>query len=660
MRSNIYGIQKVEETNVRSNRDVAMSSTGAMSQGSEAGSEIAGSGGAMVGAVVGLGVGLYANKQAKKEEKRLRTAQQGYNKFVGSMAGRAARSQQVVGPQAKKGMVSKGRYQVAEIEGAGAGKVGEIHTDKNFNIKTVANGAPKHENGGVTVSVKEGDIIFPTQGKDKDYRSVMRDIKRYKMGDSKAGKRLRARRDKLPKDSDYEFEDGGVVDVQGNSDDPKPFIPYADQSRNETFGFDPETYSEESPLNPNNKLEAQAKESNLDPAKVKEFVDENKNLIREVNKKGNYKKLETRLKAYDIDPKQFQDHLDKTVGGGSNITGAAGIGPKVSEATSKLVNMYEEGDATLADSTAGPLDAFSSPDTVPKKPPLDEEEPTGFKGTGLDPSAVLNQTDADISALFDSDTPMRINTIDTEDEDSPIKDAITSAIKDKVGRDSRGNPLKRANIFANLALGTSPAEQVTRRNFLPEEAKYRDLSHNARQANVENRNFQTRRGERQTSRSTSLGTNAQVNAQYMRQAQEINEREAGRQYQTDMGNLGLRNQAKETNFNMAHRYDEQDAQNRAAKQKFLSQAAAETATLAQYDEQRGYMMDLDAKKLAQDKESMQYVGSKYFTYDEDGNKVYGGPGSPKRTKQRQYDFNTELGINPDGSVNKKKTATRLK
>jgi hypothetical protein len=327
--------------------------------------------------------------------------------------------------------------------------------------------------------------------------------------------------------------------------------------------------------------------------------------------------------------------------------------------------MYEKGDEIASESTAGPFDRFSSPDTVPKKPPLDEEEPTGFKGTGLDPSAILNQTDADTSALFDSETPMRINTIDTSAEE-PKTDSKLSEFKDKVkdrfqntdGSSEYNNALKRANIFANLAMGTGPAEKVTRRNFIPEEGKYRDLSDNARQANIENRNFQTRRLNSQTSRGASLGTNAQVNAQYMRQAQEINEREAGRQYQTEMGNLGLRNQAKQTNLQMADRYDELDAQNRAARQKFLSQAAAETSTLAQFDEQRKYMMYLDSKKLAQDKESMKYIGSKYFGYDKYGNRRYSGPNSANRVKEERYDFNTELNLNPDGSVKKEKTSTK--
>jgi hypothetical protein len=696
MRGNIYGIQKVEESDVRSNRDIALTTSGMAAQGAKMGSAL-GPYGAAAGALVGAGAGLYANKKAKKEEENRVASQQGYNRFVETMSGRAARSQQSVGPQARNGMKSKGRYQMAEIEGAGPGKVGEIHTDKNFNIKNVANGAPKHENGGVTVGVKDGDVIFPTQGKDGDYRNVMRDIKRYKMGDERAGKRLRARRDKLPKDSDYNFEGGGVVgkpyskaefaklqsdgimvDMDYNSykeqyladqdadetdfegiDDSAPFIPYADQSRNKVDENNfPENYSKSSPLNPNNKLEAQAKESNLDPNKVKEFIDENKNLIKEVNNKGNYKKLETRLKAYDIDPKQFQDHLDKTVGEGSNITGSAGIGPKFSKATSKLVDMYKEGDNTLANSTPAPFDAFSSPDTVPKKPPLDEEEPTGFKGTGLDPSEILLRENADLAGEFGSDTPMRINAIDTEEEKEKEKEKTKLNLlqrgKDAIENIDFGNenPLKRTNILANLAKGLEPSEQVTRRNFIPEESEYRDLSESARQANIENRNFQTRRLQGQTNRGAALGTNAQVNAQYMRQAQEINEREAGRQYQTDMGNVALRNQAKQANLQMANQYDQQDAQNRAASQKFLSQAAAETTNLSQYDEQRKYMMDRDNRQFAQDRESMQYVGSKYFGYDENGNRRYSGPGSAKKARRERYDFNTELGLNPDGSVKK--------
>jgi len=74
-----------------------------------------------------------------------------------------------------------------EIEGK---KYPEIHTDKNFNIKTL--GTIPHSKGGNKVMAREGDVVFPTQNSGKKYVKVMDAIKR---GDKKT---LESIRKKLP------------------------------------------------------------------------------------------------------------------------------------------------------------------------------------------------------------------------------------------------------------------------------------------------------------------------------------------------------------------------------------------------------------------------------------------------------------------------------
>jgi hypothetical protein len=74
-----------------------------------------------------------------------------------------------------------------EIEGK---KYPEIHTDKNFNIKTL--GTIPHSKGGNKVMATEGDVVFPTQNSGKKYVKVMNAIKK---GDKKT---LESIRKKLP------------------------------------------------------------------------------------------------------------------------------------------------------------------------------------------------------------------------------------------------------------------------------------------------------------------------------------------------------------------------------------------------------------------------------------------------------------------------------
>lgn len=74
----------------------------------------------------------------------------------------------------------------------------EIHTDVNFNLKNI--GTNSHSNGGTKVQASEGDVIFDTQNSKSKYQSIMNDIKRVKLGDMNAKRRLEKERDSLPKD----------------------------------------------------------------------------------------------------------------------------------------------------------------------------------------------------------------------------------------------------------------------------------------------------------------------------------------------------------------------------------------------------------------------------------------------------------------------------
>jgi len=132
---------------------------------------------------------------------------------------------------------------------------------------------------------------------------------------------------------------------------------------------------------------------------------------------------------------------------------------------------------------------------------------------------------------------------------------------------------------------------------------------------MEERNYMQRAMEGRVDRSGSLGTSAQLQSQYRGQMEAINEAEAAKQLATQQANTQLMNQVSQANTQMDVRYDEMDAQNRAARQAFQSTAAAETAELAQYDEQRRYMRDLDEARMDMDERSLKYIGSRRYGID---------------------------------------------
>ena len=202
--NNIFGIQKTEEVTPRSNLDMVLGASGAASQGAQLGSNF-GPWGAGIGAGVGFAAGLAGQQASKNIERRQYDAAKSYNRFVYNLEGRLPQNENMVPTQARNGYVSSSQ-EIAEIEGNEKTGYGEIHVDKNYNIKNVANGQPSHENGGMKVVMDKSDIVFDTQKNPNKYKQVMENIKRYKLsGDKRAKEWLDKEAASKPSDSDYGY-----------------------------------------------------------------------------------------------------------------------------------------------------------------------------------------------------------------------------------------------------------------------------------------------------------------------------------------------------------------------------------------------------------------------------------------------------------------------
>jgi hypothetical protein len=179
----------------------------------------------------------------------------------------------------------------------------------------------------------------------------------------------------------------------------------------------------------------------------------------------------------------------------------------------------------------------------------------------------------------------------------------------------RNNALKYASVFNNLRMGSKPAEEVARRTINYDNYDYRDTSDNKRQSSIENRNYMTRAFMQRADRSGSQGTGSQISAQHLRHMEDINSGEADKQLGVLNMNTQLRNQGRYQNLEISRQDDDKDAQNRAAKQKYLDTAASETAQLAQIAEQQAYMRDRNRKQDIVQTIALKNTGSQNFRYD---------------------------------------------
>ncbi len=202
--NNIFGIQKTEEISPRSNLDVVLGASNTAAMGARLGSNF-GPIGTGVGAGVGFVAGLGGQIASRNVERQQLDAAQSYNKYVSNLSGRMVQNENMVPIQARNGVVSS-ESELAEIEGNEKTGFGEIHVDKNYNIKNIANGQPSHENGGMKVMMNKSDIVFDTQKSPDKYKKVMENIRKYKLsGDKRAKDWLDKEAASKPTDSDYGY-----------------------------------------------------------------------------------------------------------------------------------------------------------------------------------------------------------------------------------------------------------------------------------------------------------------------------------------------------------------------------------------------------------------------------------------------------------------------
>lgn len=227
------GTQRVDVPPTMTGADVGAQALSGAAAGAAMGS-VAGPWGTVIGGVVGGGAGAVKGLIAKDAAESANTKALAINAQAdrNMNTGIDPRLQNY---QYKKGSAYTKTKQI-EIEGK---KFPEIHTDKNYNIKTL--GKKPHSEGGTKTVATEGDIVFDTQHSEKDYKQVMKDISLYKMkGDKNAYKRLEKRRNEMPEDnaSKKAYGDPYVDPEVDLSLAPNPYVSNVESFRNpEILGY---------------------------------------------------------------------------------------------------------------------------------------------------------------------------------------------------------------------------------------------------------------------------------------------------------------------------------------------------------------------------------------------------------------------------------------
>ena len=574
--SNMYGIQKVPETEVRSNGDLAMGTASGAAIGVQAGSSF-GPAGTIAGGFIGGAAGLFGGMAGQDEEKKMLTKQQDRNDFVDSLSGRGQRADVEVARQAENGM-NANKSMVAEIEGDGGRYkgIGEIHVDKNFNIKTIAAGAPKHEEGGYMISMEEGDAVFPTQNNEKDFRSALNDLKRYNVyGDKRALKRLEKRRDSLPTNEDYGYAENGLRYNEG--------LKSAERS-------DKYNQSEQPNMEMVNGGEGSGsfeEEMQKKIAELRATVDKDSLTKEEWNKL-----LDEGLKDSPFSKQDAWEYL-KAEGDdvGTYNADKTGIGKLSTAALNKRFGKAKE---PVVEEQRYPQ----------KEVPQEVETPV--------------ETPAE---TVKKETAAKKNNTPTKKEQTSGSGQGSQMSNDMIGVGNR--LMKYSSVMNNLARGAEPAEQTLRRQMSFNPQEYEDQSAGARAGAIENRNFMTK-AVNSVGRNINLGVNEQIGNQYYRANEAINQKERLLRYENDRYNNQQGNQVNQANVAMAREDDDKDAMNRAATRKYQDTAAVEMAELGQYGEQMDYAKNLDSLKMAQDERSMRYLGTRKYNFDQNQNLQYRG------------------------------------
>jgi|1_EtaG_2_1085319.scaffolds.fasta_scaffold00175_3 hypothetical protein len=634
------GVQYAEEQPEPNGYDVA----GETTQWAQTGGKMAGPGGAVAGAAIGLGLSLYNRKKIKEANRQIKAEKEAYEEFGGyatdpklmmdpdatakkglrsykskvtklsskkankiledgSVYGKRLSSKQkrFFGAMAEGGESSGNG--VIEIEGKNG--VGEIHTDADFNVKSV--GTTPHTKGGDKVKAAKGDVVFNTQGKPEKFDKVMGKINRYKAGGSKIP--IEQERRKLPTDDAPKKVDGDenvvpgsapfipqqvmddkragvapVEDTPGNAPAMAPFVERG--TLDEEFGnpqgidYDPnkqrlvydqemqksfdDVYQTDNPYhaflaNPENQKQFKAFQETeaTDPT-------------------GTYKQFQDFMVGQGINSGDYLQYLrDQGLDPGTEGYGvgdARNLETKSLAASLRYMDQYNSDQSVL---DKGLYTVEDLPQSVPTSP-------------------------ADAATLTEEE-------VETEEKETGKGKAkkVGKAITDKLSRN--------ANVMGNLLDSMGGIEGYNKSALKLNRYKYQDLSApQIKEANVAGAIRRKNRRGLVGSKGQQVSQAAQDEVMMQKAKERILNKEIERKLRIENANVDLSNAERKFAAGEDVRAKDIERMQRAKNRKFGRAATAELTQMHNIDKQREYMMSRDEKLYARDNMLASILGSRSY------------------------------------------------
>ena len=226
-----------------------------------------------------------------------------------------------------------------------------------------------------------------------------------------------------------------------------------------------------------------------------------------------------------------------------------------------------------------------------------------------------------------TDPTMSDSNYKSELSDAPVKEGFDwQGAIGKVGT--------TASAINNLITGYGEDDKVARNYYTPEEQKYKDRSDPSRKAAME----ASRAGKLMTrGKGTTFGQQEGSSRAYagqeMKQMEKINNYENQRFDQVQAQNTQSRNQAQMANLQLTNKYNEQDAQNKAAGKRYIDQGWSDVSTMSQFGLQASNLAKRNAKQDKLDAETIRIaIGTGDMYYDDQKVLRYRG-GSKVDTKR---------------------------
>jgi hypothetical protein len=638
--NNTYGLQKVKEIEPRDGLDSAINVAGTAGKFASIGAKYGGKWGALGAGAIGAGYSLIKEKQMRRNEEILQSQQESYNKAVDNLEDTRLRTNTMIS-QARYGMKT-GNKEVVEIEGDGGGNKGELVFDKNFNLKYNAKGMPKHENGGVKVNVETGDSIFNTQNDKRKYDKVMDLYKRYKLrGDMKAKKQLEKMREQLPdKPSNAKelgmarygmkkYDEGGNVgEVLKRKGDPYEYMYKDGKYLTRKAGSDDEFQDMESNENLKGGISTLEKEFGF--------------------KQGEDRKLE---------PVDFESQEGYS---GAAATTDGYIDPYLKKAADEGIPVVLKNGKSNVKGVQDPFDkntGETSRRTIPEevtkelREDWNEEEemeevtdPKYIRRSNRNARRIAKGKETkDIygNRLKDATDKIKDKAKDIKDKSKSVTDRFTGG---------SNNDFIDYNTLYNLKKGSETPDRVARRYASP---KYLDFK--SRTAEQERMADSTEAMQRRMMRGKALPQATAYSSQFADQRRKylgsVYQQESQRADQVDQYNVNLQNQTNQQNIARADQYDIADAQNKAATEAFMGEAARGATTKGQFDAQMRYMQSRDAKQRDMDMYATKFLGSRNYRVDPTQGVLYNEtPTSqtPEMTREEWEAKGKELGYGEKG------------